>query len=685
MTSTPLNPDERDLLDFADAVVAGKNPQPMNDMERTYLHVQNAMQGESGAIPAELKQSTWEDVMSTLAIAPEAPVSNRTRRQQSPASSRRTPARRRMQWTPMASVAAAVLVVLASIGIYVAATYESPTPPPSAPRQVAGIAPVPGETLQLATPEEMYACDFAEDMPIISATEQLPIEGTYLVWQTGGDLILRCDEEPEDIVIASGINQAGPVENIPGMVTVYQLEEGSTDFADGTSTYINVSTGQSFTTSNVYNENPGFTQFSFGEHQAGPFLFVNDEDGFLVVLDTRTMTSTPIGELFGEGSPKSFNLIAAMSEDESKLAIMLGDQDAANSGASSMPALRASDTGAEGDILLLNTHSGETSWHTLPTVEAEVITGISLSPDASRIAVTVAPQGDASRMTTDARIMMVDTEDGSVVTETRSFKAFDLVSIWTDRGLVLQAGKEILLIPANGDELSVLYAQEDSATTISRMMPTLDPNVIVAQSVYCEGECRLAEANVGVVSINVETGESERYLGQNVAVMTWAEKANLLLMVDPSVVAPDTTTYTVIDPVSGEVVAEFDGIPGIGLVERQMPLIGAKSIGISADGQTLVVSIGMKYMIELKSDGTEHSARLLPVPERWSAADSGNPTASIFLSPDGTTLSAMSQNDEARTRYLLDLADPLSEWITIESNSAENGGYILFVEGMPGD
>lgn len=682
MTSTPHSPDERDLLDFADAVSAGENPQPTNDLERTFLHVQTAMQGESGAIPPNLKQSTWENVMSTLALAPERPVSNRTRRQQGSTSPPRMAARRRMQWTPMASVAAAVLVVLASVGIWTAATYESPNPPPEA-RQVAGIAPVPGEALQLATPAPKYACDFSQDMPILPADEQLPIDGTFLVWQEGGDLTLHCDEEPENIVLASGINQAGPVENIPGIATVFMLEEGATDLSTGYSVFINVTNGESFTTGNVTVDR-GFFQQSWGDYRSGPFLFVHNEYGFLVILDTRSMSALPVGELFGEGAPQSFNLLGALSDDESTMALMLGNQEAANSGVHPMPAMRGTETSAEGDILLLDVNTGEISWLTLPIVETERLTGVHLSPDASMLAVTIAPDTE-DMMSAKARVMIVSTQDGTVLAESDTFASFDVEALWTDSGLVVQAAQDILLIPTNGSETSVLYSQEGSNSTVDGLKRTLDPNVLVVTSVLCEGECTLADSNVGVVTINLSSGETERYLGQNIAYLDWADTVNLLLMSDPSVVSPDTTTYTVVDPVSGETVAEFDDVPGIGMIDRQMPLIGAKSISVSADGQTRIVAIGMQYIFELKSDGTQHSARLLPVPDRWVEVGSSNPTTSVFLSPGGKSLSAMSQNDEARTRFMLDLTDPDAKWLTVETTTPGGGGYILFVEGVPED
>lgn len=614
--------------------------------------------------------------MSTLALTPEAPVSNRTRKQQGLSSPPpRAPRARRMQWTPLASVAAALLVIIASFGVWYTSGNES-TPPPPESRQVAGLAP--GELLQVATPETSYACDFTQDMPIVSSSEELPIEGTYLVWQQGGDLTLRCDEEAEDVVLATGINQAGPVEHMPGIAVAYAMEEGSTDPAAGYSIYINVTNGELYETGS-YQAEREFHQDSWGEYWSGNYLFVLDKDGFLVGLDTRTMTTFSVSELFGEGAPESFNLVHGSSEDGSLLAMAVAEP--MTDGRAVLSALPGSEIGTEGDILLLNTETGETHWLVAPG-ENPLVQSIMPSPDGSMLRLQMSEGGDLQNR--QSSIMIVSTDDGSLISQSAPVSDFGIETLWTDSGLVVQTHEDLILLPIDGTESRVLYSL-DSATNIQGLLPTLDPNKVVITAIECDGECNIATAALSVVVLDVSTGETEVYSGQNIASMTWAETANLLLMTDPGVASPDTTIYTVIDPISGETVAEFDDIPGIGMVERQMPLIGAKSIGISADGQTLVVSIGMQYMIELKSDGTEHSARQLPTPDRWEEEGSGNPTTSIFLSPDGTQLSAMAQGDEAQTRFMLDLTDPDAEWVTVETIAPGGGGFILFVEGVPED
>ena len=48
-------------------------------------------------------------------------------------------------------------------------------------------------------------------------------------------------------------------------------------------------------------------------------------------------------------------------------------------------------------------------------------------------------------------------------------------------------------------------------------------------------------------------------------------------------------------------------------------------------------------------------------------------------------LSAMSQNDEAGSRFMLDLTDSDAHWVTVETIPSGGGGYILYAAGEPED
>lgn len=683
MTSSHQLPDERDLLDFADAVSAGNNPQPANDLERTFLHVHHAMQGESAAIPSTTKQSTWEDMMSTLALTPEAPVSNRTRRNRAPSAPSFTP--KRLRWTPMASAAAAMLVVLASFGIWTATTQNPSTPPP-APRQVAGIAPVPGETLQLATPASKYACDFSQDMPIIPDVNEIPIEGTLLYISNRGshsenptgDLMLRCEGEPEDIVLAQDVLGASPLESVPGVIVIHN--EAVVESSLSSTQYLNITTGESFVAGQP---DPDAMQQTWNESAASPIIIVNDETGKLVVLDTRSMVATPVESLFGPIVPASFMLMHNVSADGETIALALAGQNEDQDFRTLV--IGADELGTDGDILLLDTETGDQNWLTIPR-DGVGIEHIWLSPDGEKLAAALA--GPGSSPGSEYTVTVIATRDGSVLANSEPFTSFDLRTLWMNEGLLIQAGSDLVMLPANGEEQSILYSSE-SGEPVFGLKPTMDPNVVVVNSTICTGECSLAdpETDAGVTSINVSTGETKRFEGVNAAYLDWGPAITLLFMVDPTITYPNPATYTAIDPVSGDVVAEFTDVPGIALVPRQRPIIGAQSISTSESGNVTVVSIGLTNMFELRSDGTSHFARKLPAPGNWAFGGSGwDLTGVVAVAPQGDLLFSAGQEDEGRNRYVLDLTDPNAEWTTIENTVVSSDrGFVSFVHGIPED
>lgn len=584
----------------------------------------------------------------------------------------------------MASIAAAMLVVLASVGIWRINTMPNDSLPPLAP-QVAGIVSGDDIAMQVATPAPKYACDFSQDIPIIPDVNEIPIDGTVLYIDNRGDhsenptgdLMLRCEGEPEDVVLASDVKSVGPAEGMPGIVATYAPGDGEST----TLTYINITTGDSFVAGSS-NADHGFAQSTWDTYFSGSYLFVNDKDGLLVALDTRTMTASTIVELFGEGIPESFNLIHGSSKDNSLLALAVAVAEPLTDGTMALSTPHAGDTGAEGDILLLDSETQETNWLTIPGDDA-YIQALIPSPDGSMVAVVLG-NGDAT--SSQASVILFSNVDGEVLAESDTFESPNVETLWSDSGLVIQSRSDLLLLPSDGSDTVILYSMEGS-DTLHGLKPTMDPNVVVVISTICSGECSLTdpETDAGVTSINVATGETIRFEGVNAAYLDWGSAITLLLMVDPTITYPDPATYTAIDPVSGDVVAEFTDVPGIALVPRQRPIIGAQSISTSESGIVTVVSIGLTNMFELRSDGTTHSSRRLPAPGNWDFGDSGwDLTGVVAVSPQGTKLFSAGQEDEGRFRYILDLTDPNAEWITIENTVVSSDrGFIQFVEGVP--
>lgn len=656
MTSTS-DQDGRDLLEFADAVNAGYGPQPTNELERTYLKTQRGMGRHHTTMPAHQKMQTWEDIMNTVAIS-------------SPPGSRRG---KRMSWSPLASAAAALLIIVASFGTWYLRDGGS-NPPPDF-NQHAAIAPVSGERLHLQTPASRFACDFSQDMPILSSNGDEPIGGTFLYYEPGGDLMLHCDAEPEDVVLASGVINAGPLYGVPGMVSVSIAQEGTTDEFDH-SEYLNVLTGQTFVTDKP-NSDYGFMQWPMDINARGRFEIIQNADGKLVALDTTTMSPLLIEDLFGENAPESFYLRASSSNDGSILAMVLLNPISGNDPWNI--AMRAADIGTPGDILLLDANTGETSWLTLPDPDAAILQ-LNLSPDGSTLAVFLADPDNTT--TPDSYVETINTANGSVIAQTGYFVPFNWQVAWTDAGLVVQADNELWLMPADGGDVETIYAFASEGTGLTGLNNTLDPNTVTVQSVDCDEECRLRESDVGVTVVNAATGESTRFMGQDVAYMSWVDTTSLMVMMDPAIPFPDPATATVIDPLTGETVTVFEGVPGIGIASpNAMPSMGMHSADVSANGQVRIVGISVQSIIELRSDGTTSSARMLPVPGRWADFPDSFGRTVLFVSPDGNTLSLSVDGDEGQARFLLDLSDPEAEWVSVSSGS----GSIFFVTGVPED
>ncbi len=391
-------------------------------------------------------------------------------------SSRPHPARAlRQHWKSAGMTVIALLLVVAGWSAQARGAGSPPT------HSVTGLAPTAGTPIALATPSSAggYACDFSADIPIVEGSVRDEVGRTALIWTEVGDLTLRCDGEQEDVAQISDVLSAGPVEGHPGIVFAY-VGKDANDPADGHGVYLNLATGASFATGHM-NVDRGYLQQTWGESPVSPYLLVNDSDGLLSVLDTRSMTATLIADIFGESIPQTFNLLSASSADGSTLALMVGDAEAANAGAFPMPAVRAADMDAPGDIVLIDAATNATRWFSIGT-DDDILTGLSLSPDGSMLAVSVAAQTDS--MTPPAYLLILAKDTGDVLAQSETFSSPDPQHVWSARGMVLQTEHDIVLIPTDGSETQHLYEIDANDGEIMNLKPTLDPDVVVATSVF---------------------------------------------------------------------------------------------------------------------------------------------------------------------------------------------------------
>lgn len=401
MTSSPEIPDGRDVFDFADAVNAGKHPQPQNDLERTYLHVQQAMSGAS--LPTDMKEKSWEDIMATLAMPSEKPVSNRTKRLTAPPPPP-VVARKRPQWASIASIAAVVAVILASFGIW--QSLSGPGGPdsdaPYAPH-LAALVPIDPSPMATQVYNLAYCTGMTENIPVtvVKADEAARNQNSLdvMVWLDDTTVRARCTDGTE-IILAEGavdISQSAH----PGIVE-YGFRDGSTYIR----TYHSLMNGK--TISDNWSLRTSLDTGEFGTSLANPLQVVisTRDQSQWSVADFDTMEEATLEELTGVRISSSQRLTATGSEDGSTIAI-----------APSMYETEGSSTflriyGAPGDVAIISANFLSSSWISIPEEMAQV-NNISLSSDGTQLTFTWNPSfsGGAG----EVQYVVVDVATGEVV------------------------------------------------------------------------------------------------------------------------------------------------------------------------------------------------------------------------------------------------------------------------------
>lgn len=400
MTMTPQQPEGRDLFDFAEAVNAGQHLPPQTDLERTYLHVQQTMQGASTHLTSTTKDSTWENVMNTLALAPVAPVSNRTKRERGIAAA---PVRR-TRWTPLASIAAALLVIAASVGFWSMLGSDG-QPPRTTTReapQLAAFVPVPATPVATAI-YDTASCPGIGDAAVTVLEEGDEVDADaedVLVWLSdGGTVTARCPGG-EEIVLAEGMNYL-QVTNLRQIVAYGQMNE-----LHSARIYHHLGLGKTITdiwslTPTVHNSGPfmGYTKAIISAKDSSQWSIANFE----------TMEEITLEEAAGVRIHSSQSISVAMSGD-GHTAIAIAVSMYETEGSASL--LRI--LGAPGDVVVVSSDFSQSHWLTLPD-SLPGATNIRLSNDGAELTfqydVDPQSQGDGIDHVT------VDVETGEVTSD----------------------------------------------------------------------------------------------------------------------------------------------------------------------------------------------------------------------------------------------------------------------------
>lgn len=659
MTSSHHHPDERDLLDFADAVNAGKNPQPRTDEERTYLHVQNTMQGKTVDMPTATKQSTWEDVMSRISISPEAPVSNRTKRQRglTPPPANFRP--KRLKWTPLASIAAAALVIIASFGIWFTSGNES-APPPQEALQVAGIT-TGGDIAQAdATPDATAVIVETSNrsIPIIQHVDEQPIDGPVIWLTTTGDVMY--DDGMEVTTIATNAtNIQSQTTNVIKVIS----DEPNQDWVDKdgreyegyTVTYHNLITGESLV------DDQSFSSYLGGPNTFGSLmvLTIDDAPRQWSIVNFDTMESKSVEALTGGQYRSSESISVAVSEDHSVVAVGTSQYE------SEASALLMKASGMPGEVVVVPADLSEATWVSVPEGMPPVA-NFYLSPDGSRIAFIAS---DNSRQGSSMTVSVVDVTTNEELTRTEQIDSEMIIHFqWlpTDDGFVIHTRENIQRFTLDGSESTVLFESED---TIDQM-----PNMIGSDMIYLrvwsapEGELTPDPESSQLVILNPVTGETITVDG-NPWFMGGSYPMTYSTSLAPIAVSKDGVTATLVHPITGESYPDLDANvddptmrPDFEPVEGEV-FYTLETVRSARSAPVSIVELVDGNLALFTTSADSFEARVVEVPETLS-------NEQFYLSDDGRHLIAGNSwvLPEGASMWMLDLSDETGEWVQFAPN-----------------
>lgn len=691
---TPPNRDEDALFAYGDRLADGEASAPTNDLEATAARVQQALRGDEPhrkVMPAALKSAIWEDIMhsaaSGAAQAPANPWSPATGRSvpRSTGTRRRLPYPRTM-WMGTANIALALLIVLAGVGVWRGlGGFGSSGNGGDEPTRIPGVAMQPAtpetETApEAATPAPITACDLSGDIPIIPdlAEDESPVTTTslYVVrYDPGldyrGDLRLGCEGQ-ESVTLAENVISVwqGPW---AGTVAISTLPPDTDDLAEQQTSYVNFVTGKSVTFGTPASE----SQVSMNAQDGSPWVIgaSQDDPDALAIADLRTMETRPLNEAMGFSLRSGTSVMVSTPADDGTIAVGVAE------GNYSGKLKTAAD--APGNLLLLGSSFGDTRWLTVPDT-LRGIGAITLSPDGQYAAVVA--QGGGEQISEAYSYAVVSTIDGTVIGQSAAIPRMDNPFVtWIQDGTAVAylAGNELQTISVDGaGEPETIFRANQQ---LMRLQTTRDPNVAVAITREDHGsDADPNSTDVDMVyAINVRTGEVREFAGMDASgEIGWISDAGALVLYQWDDAYPDTMTYQVLDPVTGDQIGEIAGAPSVQPQQRTLPTIGPNSIAVSADGRVEVIGLGTHQIYAFIAGGDGMAMSRVDSPEGLLAEVFL--TANVFLSPDGTMLSLTGEEDEGRTRYLIALDDPDATWLEIPNNVVgERGrGMITFAKGL---
>jgi hypothetical protein len=578
-------------------------------------------------------------------------------------------------WRGFANATLALVIVLAGFATWL--VYDridggggSGDPPATVP----GLADAPRtpeatDAVEAAViPPLAYACDFSRDIPIFQQVDESPVEGTALLVTSGGDLVLSCPEEPDPIVLTSGVNQVSPL-YWPGIVSV--LGTG----APGTQpmTIVNVMAG-------------GMVDVGIPpESMTDPWTQPTDtpwlvapaagNPGDWTITDLRNMNSRLYSDLAGDQVPEGAVLAARASGDTLVVAPWIPASEVD-------PGAIPQGKGMPPTALVVNGSLDATNMIDLPD-NLPPIVDLRLAPDGRHLALlaseNVAPPEGATLYS------VIRTADGNEVGrsgDTPVQNPREAVA-WIQGGAAFAYVQDssLMLLPIDGDGTPEPLLDVNDSLAVLRT--TYDPDVITVSTMQFDEVDTETPGDVQFLmySVNTATGESIAIEGYDARAVYWWElpPTRYLVLSDSQTDDTTPTTYRVVDAVTGEPVGT---LPDASLAPLEGHVsLGRNALAISDDGDTMVIAFNATQVWLLREVDGEPDIRQLPAtpgldPDSLISAD-------LAISPDGSLLTMTMDNGEG-DRFLLDLTDPGAAWSVYPTQASDRESDVHGIRFVPG-
>lgn len=590
--------------------------------------------------------------MSTLALTPEAPVSNRTRRQQGLSSPSRAARPRRMQWTPLASVAAALLVIVASFGVW--QINQPPSEPPLAP-QMAAITSGDDVAQVVATPDATAVVDESgnRSIPIVQHVDEQPMDGPVIWLTNAGDVMY--DDGTEVTTIATEVTSVQP--GMPNIIRLSSEGEETTDregnpVTPNTLTYYNLLTGETLVDDGSFSSYLGSPD-GYGPLDVGT---IADAPREWSIVNFETMQSESIAELTGGQFRSSDSITVNIAANHSAVAIGTSQYESEGS------AVLMQQSGLPGEVAVIPADLSGATWVAVPDT-MPTVNNISLSPDGTALAFISNPFGVEGSTTT---ISVVDVQSGEEIVRTepmpRTHGAF-FQWIEDDTAFIVVNGTTIERHTLDGSDPTVLLEAEGSLMLMPRIGVTDVLHVMVTSADITISTPE--PSTTQFLIINTATGETISIDGEPWFMGT-SSPVQYSTSLAPVAVSQDGLTATLVHPITGEeypdLVADVDDPMSRPDFESEEG-VGYYSLETVRYTQAAPISIvqladGNIAIFTTTQDSFE--ARLVDVPEELSGQQ-------LYLSPDGRHLIAGNSwsMGEGDTMWVLDLSEETNEWMQL--------------------